>query len=30
MPLQRPDTDDLPIRVAHAYQRAVDWESFYP
>ena len=22
--------EDLLIRVAHAYQRAVDWESFYP
>jgi amidase len=22
--------EDLLIRVAHAYQRSVDWESFYP
>lgn len=22
--------DDLLIRVAHAYQKAVDWESYYP
>ena len=22
--------EDLLVRVAHAYQRAVDWESFYP
>jgi Asp-tRNA(Asn)/Glu-tRNA(Gln) amidotransferase A subunit family amidase len=22
--------EDLLIQAAHAYQRAVDWQSFYP